>query len=71
MDERKVVYTMGLNSLIAILGVIIMILPVAGVYLLALAGPAGKLLGVVMLVVGIILWALVFSDFGQREDYVR
>lgn len=61
---------MRLNGLITIIAVIIMILPVAGVYLLALAGPGGKLLGVPMLVVGIILWALVFGDFGGREDYV-
>ncbi len=62
---------MRFNGLITILAVIVMLMPVAGVYLLALAGPGGKLLGVPLLVVGIILWALVFSDFGGREDYVR
>ncbi|MBR5279386.1 MAG: hypothetical protein IKU26_00255 [Clostridia bacterium] len=67
---RKVVFEMKLNGWITILALIIILMPVAGVYLLALAAPAGKLLGVPMLVVGIILWALVFSDFGRREDYV-
>ncbi len=62
---------MKLNGLIAILAFIVMILPVAGVYLLVFAGPGGKLLGVPMLVIGVILWSLVFSDFGEREDYVR
>ena len=70
-ELRKVVFEMGKNSLIAILVVIVMLMPVAGVYLLALARPAGKLLGVVLLVVGVILWALAFGDFGEREDYVR
>lgn len=62
---------MKFNGLIAIFVIIVMLMPVAGVYLLALAGPAGKLLGVVLLVVGIILWALAFGDYGEREDYVR
>lgn len=61
---------MKFYGLITIVTVIIMLLPVAGVYLLALAGPGGKLLGVPMLVVGIILWALVFNDFGGRAHYV-
>lgn len=61
---------MKFYGLITIVTVIIMLLPVAGVYLLALAGPGGKLLGVPMLVVGIILWALVFNDFGDRAHYV-
>ncbi len=59
-----------LNGLLALLAVVIVLMPVAGVYLLALAGPAGQLLGVVLLVVGVILWALVFGDFGRKEDYV-
>ena len=58
---------MKFSGLIAILALIIILMPVAGVYLLALAAPAGKLLGVPMLVVGIILWALVFSDFGRKK----
>lgn len=62
---------MKFYGILTILAVIIMLMPVAGVYLLALAGPAGKLLGIPLLVVGIILWALVFGDFGGREDYVR
>ncbi len=61
---------MKFYGLIAILAVIIMLMPVAGVYLLVLAGPAGKLLGIPLLVVGIILWALVFGGLGEREDYV-
>ena len=69
-SKRKVVGKMKFNGLIAILAVIIMLMPVGGVYLLVTAGPAGKLLGVPLLVVGIILWALVFSDFGRREDCV-
>ncbi len=62
---------MKLNGLLAILVILVMLMPVLGVYLLALAGTAGKLLGVVLLVVGIILWALAFCDFGEKEDYVR
>ena len=69
-SKRNVVGKMKFNGLIAILAVIIMLMPVGGVYLLALAGPAGKLLGVPLLVVGVILWALAFSDFGRREDCV-
>lgn len=70
-SKGKVVFIMKFYGILTILAVIIMLMPVAGVYLLALAGPAGKLLGIPLLVVGIILWALVFGDFGGREDYVR
>lgn len=65
-EERFVIQMR--NGMIAILALIIMIMPVAGVYLLALAGSAGKLLGVVLLVMGFILWALAFGGLGEWEE---
>ncbi len=56
------------NGMMTVFAFIFALLPMIGIYLLALAGSAGQLLGVVFLVIGVIYWALVFGDFGKMDD---